>query len=301
MKRFYKQFSITAGLFFLVNLTANAQLNLFGSSYFQNQYLNNASYVGLANGLELDGGLSNLMTNVPGSPIQQFFTVNYGAENKRLGFGLILKNETAGLIRKTNVQVSWAYHLPLRREDEQLNFGMSLGIQDQRIDLSEIDDDPGDVQITRFNQEANQFDVDLGLSYTTKKLNVQASIPKLKNVLSQGVDTGIDRIDFLAAVSYRLESRASSGIFNGLSAEPKVAFRSVRGYTDIFDAGAQISFTGDVLSFLYMYHSSRSNSFGFGMKYNERFQLRGIYTTNTATSKNYVNGNFEVGLKVIIF
>jgi type IX secretion system PorP/SprF family membrane protein len=301
MKKFNKKVSITFCFIFFVNLTAKAQLNLFGSSYFHNQYLNNASYAGLTNGLQLAGGLSNLWTIIPGSPEKQFFTANYGFENRRYGLGIILKNEKAGLIRKSNMDVSWSYHVPLGREDEQLNFGMSLGIQDQHIDLSEIDSDQGDVQITRFNDEENQFDADLGLSYTSKKLNLQASMPRLRNLFNQGVDNGINKIDFLAVVSYKLESSANSGIFNGMSAEPKLVLRSIRGNSDIIDAGAQISFSGDILSFLYIYHSTRSNSFGFKMKYDERYQLLGIYSTNSSETKNFVNSNFEVGLKVIIF
>jgi type IX secretion system PorP/SprF family membrane protein len=301
MKSLFRKVITTFCLLLLLNLTAKAQLNLFGSSYFQNQYLNNASYAGLTNGLQVSGGLSNLWTNIPGSPKKQFFTINYGAENGRHGLGLILKNDKAGLIRKANVEVSWSYHVPLGREDEKLNFGMSLGIQDQSIDLSELDADQNDVQITRFNDEENQFDADLGISYTSKKLNLQASLPKLRSLFNQSVDNGINQIDFLAALSYTLESKVSSGIFNGLSAEPKLVLRSVRGHNDIIDAGAQVSFSGDILSFLYMYHSTKSNSFGFRMKYIERYQLLGIYSTNTSATKNYLNSNFEVGLKVIIF
>ncbi len=301
MKSLFRKVITTFYLLLLLNITAKAQLNLFGSSYFQNQYLNNASYAGLTNGLQVSGGLSNLWTIIPGSPKKQFFTANYGAANSRYGLGLILKNEKAGLIRKTNVEVSWSYHVPLGREDEQLNFGMSLGIQDQRIDLSELDADQNDVQITRFNDEENQFDADFGISYTSNKLNLQASLPKLRSLFNQSVDNGINKIDFLAALSYKLESRASSGLFNGMSAEPKLVLRSIRGHNDIIDAGAQIGFSGDILSFLYMYHSTKSNSFGFKMKYDERYQLLGIYSTNTSETKNYVNSNFEVGLKVIIF
>lgn len=301
MKRFSGLVIITTCLILWTKLSANAQLNLFGASYFQNQYLTNPSYAGLSNGLQLDGGLTNLWTNIPGSPIKQFFTANYGTENKRLGLGLTLSNDKAGLINLSNLLVSLAYHVPLSEDDEQLNFGMSMGIQNQHIDLSEIDGDQGDVQISRFNQEANRFDTDFGISYTSNKLNLQASIPRIIKVLRPGVDIGINKIDFLAAVSYKLESKANTGMFNGLSAEPKVVFRKIRGYTDIIDAGAQISFSGDVLSFLYMYHSSRSNSFGFKMKYNERYSLLGMYSTNTSEMQNYVNGNFEVGLKVIVF
>jgi type IX secretion system PorP/SprF family membrane protein len=288
------------GAFFLAG-TAHAQLNPAGASYFMNQYLANPAYAGSQKGLQLNGGLRKLWSGIPGSPEQQYLTVDYGAAGKRVGVGLLLASEKTGVIRSTRMLASYAYHLPVGAAGQQLNFGISLGLQNQDIDISQIEGDADDVQAVRYNDQKTYMDGDFGVSYISDNLSLQASMPNLKSIFNKDFYEGADRNTFMAAASYKWRSSGDAQLPAAWSLEPKVVFRAVKGYEDIVDAGAQLNFAGELLNVVYMYHTSQSSSFGIGMNYKRRYQIQGMYTTNTAAIRNYVNGSFEVGVRAALF
>lgn len=291
---------LTAISVFLLAATAKAQLNPAGASYFMNQYLANPAYAGSQKGLLLNGGLRKLWSGIPGSPEQQYLTADYGAAGKRVGIGLLFTSEKTGVIRSTRTMASYAYHLPLGVGGQQLNFGISLGLQNQDIDISQIEGDIDDVQAARYNDQKTYMDGDFGLSYTSGKFSLQTNLPNLKNIFNKDFYEGANRNTFMAAASYKWRSSGDAGLPSAWSLEPKVVYRAVRGHDDIVDAGAQLSFAGDLVNVVYMYHTSQSSSVGLGMQY-KRYQIQGMYTTNTAAIRNYVNGSFEVGLRAVLF
>lgn len=301
MRTLTKYNLLTAISVFFLATGANAQLNPAGASYFMNQYLSNPAYAGLQKGLQLNGGLRKLWSGIPGSPEQQYLTADYGTTGKRVGAGLLFASEKTGIIRSTLILASYAYHLPLGAGRQHLNFGISLGLQNQDIDISQIEGDADDVQAVRYNDQKTYMDGDFGLAYTSDKLSLQASMPNLKNILNKDFYEGADRNTFMAAASYKWRSSGDAQLSTAWSLEPKVVFRAVKGHDDIIDAGAQLNFAGEQVNVVYMYHTSQNSSFGLGMQYKRRYQIQGMYTTNTAAIRNYVNGSFEVGLSAALF
>jgi type IX secretion system PorP/SprF family membrane protein len=294
----YYSLLLTAFTVWCTALTAQAQLNPAGASYFQNQYLGNASYAGLRDGLTINGGIRKLWSSIPGSPVQQYLTADYAIPNKQAGVGLLFTTEKTGLIRSTRMLASYAYHLPLGSDEKRLNFGLSAGLQNENIDLSEIEGDPDDVQGIRYNDRKAYFDGDFGISYTSEKLSLQASLPNLKSFFNKDLNEEADRGTFMTAVSYKWRSGDDPKLSGAWSVEPKVVLRGIKGMDNIIDAGAQLNVIGEKLNLMYMYHSTRNSTFGFGMDYKSRFQVLGMYTTNNSAMRNYVNESFEIGLKV---
>ena len=272
---------------------ANAQLDPMGSQYYINQYISNPAFAGAGEGLKVNAAYRKLWSNVPGSPITQNITADYGFD--KVGLGLIVNNESAGLQRQTRVVGSYAYHLSLDGGQKLLHFGVSMGFTTQRLENTDIYGNPNDVLVGNYNGRKTYLDGDFGVAYTSGKLNIQGAIPNLKSFLKKDVIKQADLATFYAAVSYKLDF--GKGI-NGVHVEPKFAFRGVQGYTNIWDAGTQVAFADQQILLLGMYHSTESATFGLGMDFRKKYLISGMYTTQTSALSGYTNGSFELNLRV---
>lgn len=268
-----------------------AQLNPLSAQYYTNQYLINPAFAGAGDGLKLNGAYRKLWSNVEGSPLTQNLTADYGFN--KVGIGLTLNNESAGLQRQTRVVGSYAYHLQLNENNQQLHFGVSLGFMSQRLENGDVYGNAGDPMIARYNARKTYLDGDFGIAYTSNHLNVQAAIPNLKSVLKKDIIKLADVATFYTAISYKID--ISEGA-EGMDIEPKVAYRGVKGFDNIWDAGAQMSIANKQVYLLALYHSTKSATFGLGMDYKRKYLISGTYTTQTSALSTYTNGSFELNI-----
>lgn len=269
----------------------SAQLNPLGSMYYQNQYLGNPAFAGIEEGLNVNAIYRKQFNDVPGSPVTQSLTGDYGFGN-RAAVGLNLNFAKTGLINFTRMMVTYAYHLPLN-ENDKLSFGLSLGVNKAYINSRELSGDGNDPVISRFDDRGSDLDGDFGMAYRGKKLTLQGAVINLRNYLKtdpNAVD-GINYATFFLAGSYKIN------LNNDLDAEPKLAYRGINGFDDILDAGVNLSFK-EQFNIYGLYHSTENATFGFGVRYNNLLTFNGMYTTNTADTKGYTNGDFEIGLSL---
>ncbi|MNX74276.1 hypothetical protein D3C86_1057100 [compost metagenome] len=291
MNLYYKLLTLTALLAVSVNL--KGQLNPLSAQYYTNQYLINPAFAGTEEGLKLNGAYRKLWSNVPGSPLTQNLTADYGFS--KVGIGISVNNESAGLQRQTRVVASYAYHLKLNEVGGQLHFGVSFGFMNQRLENADIYGNPNDPMVGQYNDRKTYLDGDFGVAYTSGKLNIQASVPNLKSVLKKDVIKLADVATFYTAASYKIG--ISEGA-EGMDVEPKVAFRGVKGFDHIWDAGAQLSIANQQVFLMGMYHSTKNGTFGLGMNYRKKYLISGTYTTQTSALSSYTNGSFELNLRL---
>lgn len=300
--RKYQMFSNTTLLLLLtttfLSLSANkvkAQLNPLSSQYFLNQYQANPAYAGLDDGLNVNLNYRKQWSNIPGAPSTQNITADY--KMNKVGLGINVYNEKAGSLQRTKAMVTYAYHLPLNNENQKLNFGASVGIMDERVDYSNVNGDITDPNISQFNNKGSLFDGDFGVAYTSNSINIEGTIPNIRSLFKQEDDNNVDRSQFYAAASYKINTGTGA---NTMLIEPKVAFRGIKGYDNIFDAGANLTFANKVF-IMGMYHSSNSASFGAGINYKNSLSFMGYYTTETSALQGSANGTFEISLKARLF
>jgi type IX secretion system PorP/SprF family membrane protein len=280
-------------LVIMIGKQAKAQLTGFHSAYFANEYLSNPAMAGMEKGLDLNLGYQAQWTTIPGGPKLQNVTADYNSGN-RVGLGLSINSDQAGLISRTRAIATYAYHLPLSGNDK-LNFGLSLGINDTYIDYSRIAGDQSDAQAAAFNDRTAYIDGDFGMSYTGKALTLQAAVPNLKTIFfpDENQNLDVDRATFFTAASYKLT-------YNTLVIEPKVAFRGVKGFDNIFDGGFNLDFTNYNFSISGLYHSNQTISAGIGLDL-KTTELLFAYTNNTGPLRTYANNTFEFGVKLKLF
>lgn len=275
----------------VISQQAQAQLNASGSLYFQNPYLVNPAMAGVNEGMSLNMNYIKQLINVPGAPVIQTLTADYGFSPK-VGAGINVYNDKAGLFRRTKVTGTYAYHLKLNSEEQRIHFGLSMGFMNERISIEDLSGDASDMDLLGYNQQKTYIDGDFGLGYTDTRLTLQLAVPNLKNFTKKEVDDRrvADRSTFFAATSYKIGNE-------NFIAEPMLAFRGIKGYNSIIDGGVRVGVLKNQVSVTGIYHSTNSITTGIGVRF-KAIELNGMYSTATSHLSNYTNGNMEIGLKL---
>jgi len=285
-----KIYGIMLTLFVMGGLTVKAQLNPLGAQYYNNEYLMNPAYAGSEKGLKLNAAYRKLWSGIPGAPLTQNITADYGFN--RVGLGLNVNRESAGLLRQTRVAGSYAYHLPLDSGRHQLHFGISLALMNQRVESADISGNPNDISVGDYNGRRTYIDGDFGIGYTSNGLNLQFAVPNLKDFLGRDAGNVADLVTFYVAASYRIELKEN------MELEPKLAFRGVRNYKNMIDAGTQLSLMDGKFKLMGMYHSNESITGGLGVDFNRKYFISGMYTSQTSALNSYANGSFEINMRL---
>ncbi|RNL56682.1 PorP/SprF family type IX secretion system membrane protein [Pedobacter jejuensis] len=275
---------------------AKAQILPLNAQYFQNRYLVNPSMAGINGGFNINGSFRKQWTNIPGAPITQSVTLDQQVD--KVGWGVNIYNEKSGGIQRTKAVGTFAYHLPLSSDDQKLNFGISFGASQDKLDLSSIrNSDINDPSIARFNDRGYYLDGDFGVSYTSNGLSVEGAIPNMRSVFRNDDLNFADKPTFYSAVSYKINF--GTGL-NGISLEPKGVFRGIKNYKNLWDAGLNANFANDKLYVLAMYHNTQNATVGFGMNYKSTLYFMAYYNTATSAISGYTDGDFEINVRVNI-
>ncbi len=270
----------------------SAQIYPLTAQYYHNEYMGNPAFAGVDKGYRLDFSHRTQWSDVPGAPVNQVFTGVYGS--RRVGVGLNVQKDKEGLLNNVRAVGSFAYHLPIN-DAQQLHFGLSMGILNQRVRNESLVGDQDDISVEKYNSKEFYLDGDFGIAYTARKLKLQFSIPNLKSFFQSDIDRVANLAVLYTAISYKVSY--GKGI-NEVSIEPKLAYRKIQEYKSIWDAGANISFSNDRLSLLGVYHSPGNATFGVGFNYNEALGMSTMYTTGTSALRTFNStGDFEVNLR----
>jgi type IX secretion system PorP/SprF family membrane protein len=289
---------LTIAISVLSITNCKAQLNPFQAMYYQNRYMNNPAMAGLDKGLNLNLGYLQQWDTFPGTPKTQSLTAEYQATDK-VGLGLNVNDNQEGIFRQTRIMGTYAYHLPVGGENQKLNLGLSLGVNDPRLNYDAINGDLSDIELQKYNNQTPYFDGDLGLSYTSNNLFIEGVLPNLGiNVFNRnGQRQDVDRTVFFTEISYKIDLSNSTGAF---SLEPLAAYRQIKGFTNIFDAGLNFKMNNYYLDIQMIYHSN--DNIGLGIAFNQQtYAIDFAYDINRGQISSYANGTFELGLKLKIF
>jgi type IX secretion system PorP/SprF family membrane protein len=288
---------ITA-LALLFSIPCKAQLNPFQAMYYENRYINNPAMAGLDKGLNIDLGYLKQWDAFPGTPVMQLITVEYQPTDK-VGLGLNIVDNQEGIFRQTRAMATYAYHIPLGDQDQKLNFGLSAGVNDPRLNTAAINGDLSDSELQQYEQQTAYFDGDLGVSYTSNNFFAEAVLPNLGvNVFNRtGQRQDVDQTVFFIASSYKI---AFDNTVGDLSLEPLAAYRQIKGYTNIFDAGLNFRMNDYHFALQAIYHSN--DSFGFGVAFDQpTYVINFAYDLTSGPISSYTSGTFELGIKLKIF
>lgn len=297
MKKKYLFCALTIAVCSLLTQRGTAQLYTFGAGYFQNEYLLNPAMSGLENGKGHVGAGYARQGNVSNTPTSIYLNGDYGFAGN-MGVGLNVYSDRAGLLNATKVMATYTYHIQLGTEQQRLHLGISVGGQQYRLNFQDVNGDLNDPSLYSYNdQNSMKFEMDAGLAYTDGKLNIQAAFPNLASYARKETGTVANRPTFFLAGSYKLHI---DGDEDGMTVEPKVAFRGISGNDNILDAGANLVFLKNVLNIFGLYHTTKNITVGAGLRILDIAQATVIYSTQSADFKAYSRGDYELGLKFFL-
>jgi type IX secretion system PorP/SprF family membrane protein len=269
----------------------NAQLKPLAAAFYQNQYLINPAMAGVQGGTSFNLSYRTQLNSVPGALKEQALTGTYSFD--KAAIGLNVYNETAGLLKRTRVVGSYAYHLKLNQNDN-LHFGLSVGVLNEKVEQSSIRGDATDSNIDRFNARGAVVDGDFGVAYRSKGVAIQGAILNLNNFMNRYKRDQINYSTFFTAISYKFNAGKEYG---DVGLEPKLCYRGIKEADGILDAGVNVVFAQDRFNVYGLYHTSENATFGFGIKY-KTLSVSGIYSSVPHAFRGYTNGDFELGLGI---
>lgn len=277
------------GVFGVANY-ASAQIRPLGTQYYENQYISNPAFAGIDKGINVNVSYRNQWRSIPGSPVTMDAGGDYRFE--KVGVGFNAYNDKAGLISRTRIMGMYAYHLPLNGDNRELHFGVSLGVMREQLDNQLIIAAPDDLLAESYNQRKPFIDGDLGIGYTASRVTLQAALPNLKKFFQKDAGNTIEGSTYFLAASYKMGINSDA-----VTMEPKISFRGAKDIDNIWDIGSNLKFENNILSFMGMYHSDKSSTFGVGIRYDKYF-IQGFYTSQMAAQRQTTGGDFELNLKI---
>ncbi len=147
--------------------------------YILNKYALNPTYAGLYGVPEGYLGYRQSRINVNYTPRTLDFNINAPLSPK-VGLGVNIMNDKADIFNNLWAIASYTYHLQMA-ENHFLDFSVTGGLNQKRVDLSEIIDNPmyANDPVINHRREINESSIELGagLMYRFKNLNVGAMTP----------------------------------------------------------------------------------------------------------------------------
>ena len=293
MKKIYILFILALSIFKTEKV--KAQYYPLVSQYYNNSYLANPALAGIKTGYNLNLAYRKQWNNLPGSPEIQSFTGTFGSKNEKVGLGLKVNFDKAGLQKISQVAATYAYHIPLNVNKDKLHFGASFGLMSQRLNINEIIGNPNDPQAFKYNDRKNYIDGDFGMAYTSNGLKLEAALPNLKRLFSKEELVLANINTFYTSVSYVISVGDSIG---KIEIEPKLVYRGLSKLSNVWDIGTQFSFANNQLMLTGIYHSTESASFSLSTNIKQKYLISVAYTTQTGPLNTYVNGSFEINLGI---
>lgn len=296
IKNISKQLILLTLLLGGISYSAQAQRNPGPAQFFFNQYQANAAMAGVDSSLNVNLSYNKQYDDMPGAPLNKLLTADYNL-GKRVGLGLNLSNQKAGLLSKTRIALSYAYHLPVGGDGQTLHFGLSAAVENNSLPISDVDGDQNDPSLQNYNSRGAYMDGDFGIAYTSNGLTLQTAMPTIRNYIVKETYNTVDRSVLYSAASYKI----ALGGEEINSIEPKLAYTLVKGNSDIWDAGVNVKVANNLADIQAIYHSTKSYTVGLGVNMLSRIQLLALYTSETKALRTYTDGNLSLNMKISFF
>jgi type IX secretion system PorP/SprF family membrane protein len=270
---------------------SNTPVNPLPSQYFKNRYIGNPAFAGLDSTWHIHAAYRKHTNQIPGAPVAVSFTGD-GRVVNRVGIGVNILRDQAGLINRTKLAFTYAYHLPVSQaRNSMLSFGISGSARFDYIDVTKASGDLTDPSIGLYNIRSNYFDADFGMTYTDDQWTLQVALPNLVDHYRKGSKNYSNSGSWNLMASYRYVLEAKDVVV-----EPLLGFRGIRGYKNIYDFGAQVGLMQEQLRLSGIYHSSKRFTLGATVALPYHLGLQFYYSSPFSELQNYLGNAFTIGL-----
>ncbi len=150
------------------------------SQYSLNPYAINPAAIATNDQLQLAFTYRKLWAGIDGSPNIQFLSGNMQIANA-MGAGMKIFNYQAGPLRKTGLEATYSYHLPLNQNGTRLSFGLSGLLYQVYLNKSEFNIEEPDDEVFLGSDKMMVPDASFGMYLYHDNYYVGLAVPQLFN------------------------------------------------------------------------------------------------------------------------
>jgi type IX secretion system PorP/SprF family membrane protein len=182
MRKIYAALILTGTM--LGSLTGFAQQLPMSSLYKENRFLINPANAGYSEGLVGYINYRNQWTNLNGSPTTGLVSLHTPlGKNTNVGTNVIY--DRTNFVSSVNAKLVYAHDIKLAT-DHQLTLGLGLGINHTQLNLNDaVVEDPNDPILLNGNVGSTTFDMDAGIRYSWKGLEISAAVPHVLETVAE--------------------------------------------------------------------------------------------------------------------
>ena len=248
------------------------------SNYQFNQISINPGYTGVNDITSFDLQFRKQWSGVDNSPTTTLLSGQTSLKENRLGLGFSLIHDQAGIIKNTEINLSYAYELDVGTSTT-LSFGIHTGLLNLNYDFGALNiDDPSDPDFLNAEDGLSKFNLGAGLFLSSKNYYIGLSAPKLLNATEDIDDVGDGsryNRHFYATGGYIFEL-----VSNNISIKPYTVLRFAQDTPMSADVGVSGLFAQVLWAGLF---TRDFDTFGIALNLNLRNGLRVGYTGELAS------------------
>lgn len=272
--------------FTLIIINSNAQQIVTSSMYLENLYSINPAVAGTSNFNPLVMSYRKLWTGIDGSPLTQYLNSHIALKDN-IGIGCKLYNSSTGLLSRTGVEGTYAYHFTLS-DGSKLSLGLSLLLYEYRLEKSKlVVENPDDNTINLSSEKLIIPDATFGVYYYKENYYVGLSIPQLLNRKVDLMNKG--KLEERQVRHYFLNGGYKYKINEDYTIEPNVLLKFIEAGVFQAEIGCRTIFMNDYwagLSYrtqdaLILMVGIRKERFACGYSYDYTLSNIGKYTDGT--------------------
>ncbi len=269
--------ALTSLLIILIGQQIYAQQYPLRYMYDQYKYVVNPAAIKIGKGVGLHANYSqNRFDEIVNNNHLGGFGIEGGFLYENMGLGLVFSQENTGILKNTDVKLSYAYRVRLT-ENHWLTFGLSAGIFYQGQNTTDII--TGDYSDLLIGKSQTDFCGGFGLNYTWKKLEIDVSIPNY-NMLNK------KNVPLFASASYNFSLVEDWGL------KPIIMYNGLNPQMNLVDIRLQASYK-EYACLQVGYRTSKELLFVAGGSY-KNVSLGVAYGFNLSNYGDLNKGNFEL-------
>lgn len=217
------------------------------NTYQLNQLPFNPAYAGVQNRASFDLHYRNQWGKLEGAPKTFLASGSLSLLNGQGGAGLSIVYDNIGVIRKTDINMSAAYHMNVS-DLWKLSWGLQGGINAFHYDFSQLNlEDPTDADFVNADDAFTKGNIGTGLFLSSLNGYIGFSVPRLLNAretIDNETGTRFGRYYYLSA-GYVFDR------FNSIKVKPYFLLRMGENVPASFDLGASCIFVDTFWAGLY--------------------------------------------------
>lgn len=197
---------ICIALLVAVSATVSGQTGYFASGIFSSKMLFNPAQAGMKGAGDVHLILKTPMDNSQSGLAREMVFTGDIPVSTSAGIGLVLQNQSAGLLKQTVFNFCYAYGIQFK-ENLKVRFGIGAGFknvraQTQNANLGSIVGDPDDPALTAYNSIPPSFYNVFSVSVNTKDLEFQLVVPNLTASLQNKNLKSLDYVQMQGGIGY---------------------------------------------------------------------------------------------------